>query len=421
MPKPLTERQAALRTVLSDFCRERLDLKLEKLADNDPKRDTLIAQHQPAAYLEDAARRVSQIKAATHTLKPNHPDARGSNLFCAPETLSSLAEVGSHVLGDDFTYDIVGNSAALDVYKLLKLTQEGQSLLDLCRANDPDLAIAMHDDPNVSQPWMQAFAGLLDPDTEARSHGYSPQVYWLVGDDPHNDSTFHLLAPLYPTSLVHRVYGAIQDARFGESSREARQARKKQEWHEASIRDYTHLAIQKLGGTKPQNIGQLNSERGGDNYLLASIPPIWKSTIKPLFEKATVFEAWGSHPTVGKRVRALRRFLTNDPPGNQATRLKRDAFIEALIDDLVQFTAQRRTLPAGWSNDPRCLLPEAHRAWLDPHGRAGYEGLAQTMAKEFAQWLAARLRPQLLIDEDDEDEMAHIRKLALDALQILED
>lgn len=105
---------------------DRLDAKLAKLAPDDPKREALAAQHRRETWLEDAARRVAQIQAVTHTLGPVHPDARGTNLLCAPDSLSLHAEAGSHALPDDFASDVVGNAAALHVYRLLKLTVDGR-------------------------------------------------------------------------------------------------------------------------------------------------------------------------------------------------------------------------------------------------------------------------------------------------------
>ncbi len=277
MSPPDPARSAAIRSVIAEFLQQRLDTKLEKLAEDDPKCAELRAQFQPAAWLDDAARRVGQIQAVTHSLKPIHPDAKGSSLYREPQALAALAEVGSHTLGAQFEADVVGNAAALDVYKFLKLAHQGQSFLSLSVAGDGDLSAALSDDPAQSISWMAAFAALSEARGHLSSHTLAKQLYWQVGTDPHDDTGYHLLAPLYPTSLVHRVYQTLQDDRFGDAAKAARDARKAGNWHERPVREYPQLAIQKLGGTKPQNISQLNSERRGDNCLLASLPPIWKS------------------------------------------------------------------------------------------------------------------------------------------------
>jgi CRISPR-associated protein Csy1 len=130
MNAPLGDRRSAFRTAIERFLQARRDTKLDKLAPDDPKRDELIAQFTPEAWIDDAARRVGQIQAVTHSLKATHPDARGTSLYQQPDQLPGRAEVGSHVLGQDFAGDVVGNAAALDVYKFLRVTVENRSLLD---------------------------------------------------------------------------------------------------------------------------------------------------------------------------------------------------------------------------------------------------------------------------------------------------
>ncbi|WP_240905988.1 type I-F CRISPR-associated protein Csy1 [Thiorhodococcus mannitoliphagus] len=416
MSTPLNGRQAALRLLIVDFLSERLSAKLEKLAEDDPKRAALLAQFAPAAWLQDAARRVEQIQAVTHSLKPIHPDAKGSSLFREPHSLTSLAEVGSHTLGSMFEADVVGNAAALDVYKFLKLTYQGRSFLNLAIEADTDFGAALTDDPATASAWMAAFAGLTKARGTFSSHTQAKQIYWPIGDDPHDDAGYHLLAPLYPTSLVHRVYQTLQEDRFGEDAKAARAARKAGEWHERPVREYTNIAVQKLGGTKPQNISQLNSERRGDNCLLASLPPVWQSlTIKPLFGVDSLFKVFGWRREVRNLAGYLRRFLQADPARNQETRLRLSEQVEALLDELIQFTAEVHMLEPGWSADPQCDLPPAHRAWLDLDATDSKpDGAIDLVVGDFAHWLNARLREPLPMGDP---EYLCWRKLAREQLK----
>lgn len=390
-------RRIELRSLISDFLSERLNAKLEKLAKDDPKRSELLAQFIPATWVEDAARRVGQIQAVTHSLKPIHPDAKGSSLFCEPGALTARAELGSHVLSTVFDSDVVGNAAALDVYKFLKLEHQGHSLLNLAVQADSELGAAMSDDPYVAAAWMKAFASLAAARGKPSSHTRAKQLYWPVGNNPHNDDHYHLLAPLYPTSLVHRIYQALQDDRFGESAKSARESRKAGAWHERPVREYPQLAIQKLGGTKPQNISQLNSERRGDNCLLASLPPVWQSpAVLPVLGADSLFSAFRWQPGVRTLLTRLRSFLGSDPARNWATRAYRDELVEELLDELLQFAARLQTLEPGWTSDARCVLPRAHMAWLDPQRSDEPTGdLIDLLSSDFANWLNHQLRDPL--------------------------
>lgn len=404
-------RQAELRSLVFGFLSERLSVKLEKLAEDDPKRTVLREQFVPATWLADAARRVGQIQAVTHSLKPIHPDAKGSSLFREPVSLAAVTELGSHALGPLFDADVVGNAAALDVYKFLKLEHQGRSLLHWATQADGDLGAALSDDPAQAKQWMKAFSGLSEARGRFSSHTQAKQLYWPVGTDPHDDSSYHLLAPLYPTSLVHHVYQTLQTDRFSEEAKAAREARKAGTWHERPVREYPQLAIQKLGGTKPQNISQLNSERRGDNCLLASLPPNWKTPeVQPVFGTESLFTVFRWRRDVRTHAAHLRRFLESDPARNLATRERRDELVEALLDELMQFTAELHTLEAGWSNDPRCELPSVHKAWLDPDGfEPVVNDLVDALAHDFANWLNHQLRDPLPMGDA---EYLHWRKQA---------
>lgn len=413
-------RSTAIRAVILEFLKQRFDSKVEKLEDNDPKRAELRLQFVPESWLDDAARRVGQIQAVTHSLKPIHPDAKGSSLFCEPDQLPTLQELGSHALGGHFDADVVGNAAALDVYKFLKLEHQGQSLLQMAVAADADLGAALHPDPATAQAWMKAFAGLAQARGKLSSHTQAKQVYWPVGANPHSDDSYHLLAPLFPTSLVHRVYQTLQDDRFSEAAKAAREARKAGVWHDRPVREYRDLAIQKLGGTKPQNISQLNSERRGDNCLLASLPPVWQSEdVKPLLNTDTLFKPFARRPEVRTLVKHLRGYLGLDPKNNLASRVHRDDIVEAVLDEFLQFSAELQTLEPGWAADPRCDLPTLHCAWLDPDdpGSPQVPELIDGMADAFGHWLNSQLREPLPMGDP---EYLHWRGQAREAFKAAE-
>lgn len=405
MNDPNPQRIAELRALIDDFLTKRRDEKLEKLGPDDPKRDELRQQFIPANWLEDAARRAGQIQAVTHSLKPIHPDAKGTNLYSPPSGLSAIELVGTHCLGGNFAGDVVGNAAALDVYKFLKLSLSGRSFLELACVADADLAAALSDDPSKANDWMTAFASLTDPRGQLTSHTLAKQLYWPTGDDPQDDASYHLLSPLYASSLAHRVFEVLQDDRFSEAAKAAREARKGNTFNDRPVREYPQLAIQQLGGTKPQNISQLNSERRGNNSLLASLPPVWRSVdLKPLLNTESMFSSFSRRKEVRDSLKALLAFLKTDPKRNLETRNTRAAMVDELIDAFLQFTAELKSLEPGWSQTPQCRLSDAECRWLDPEGvaqtdseleRSAPTAVAERISAAFANWLNARLRDPL--------------------------
>ena len=426
---PVTGGKAGWRAEIEKFLQERLQAKLDKLKPDDPQREEVIASFARDIWLEDAARRVQQIQAVTHSLKPIHPDARGTNLYAQPAQLPPLAELGSHALGADFAGDVVGNAAALDVYKFLKLQVGGQSLLSALLANDAAALQALHDDPAQAKVLRDAFVSLTEPRAGGpSSHGRAKQMYWLAGNDATDDGQYELLAPLYATSLAHAVYGEIQEYRFGEANKAARMARRERKAHDGVFHDYPGLAAQKMGGTKPQNISQLNSERGGVNYLLSSLPPAWTpSAVRLPVHAESVFDRmFIARPEVRRTVRALRKFLAEADAQNKAARDTRKAYTDALLDELVAFANELQQLvQPGWSQDDERFqsLNYMQKLWLDPLraelpeeaqfasdwlymdwpaevGKSFGAWLNKALGKQFGDVEAREWRKELLTDED---------------------
>lgn len=362
-------RSSLFHAAIAGFIEARREAKLKG---RDDDADTA-SKYDYAIWLADAARRVGQIQAVTHVLKATHPEARGSSLHISPSRLPKRAEVGSHLLGEDYAEDVVGNAAALDVFKLLKLDVEGRRLLDWMLAGDADLRAALSDDTEQAESWMKAFASLVREETQPSSHPMAKQIYWLVGADPQDDTHYHLLQPMFSSTLAHTMHAEIQDARFGEANKSARHAWRDNKPADATYRDYRDLVARKLGGTKPQNISQLNSERGGVNYLLASLPPpAWKPSVgtsllkleSVFHEKHGTFNRFGG---VRELLRALASFLKTNPDPTIETRNHREAIEHAIGQELAMFgVAIRGSYAAGWTRDEACQLPLCEQLWLDP-------------------------------------------------------
>lgn len=428
MSPPESHFQTQLRELMTAFIEERLAGKLEKVKEDEhEKRQTLHEQHRFRNWVENAANRVRQLQVVTHSLKPIHPDARGTNLYAPPDALPDHRFVGSHLLHDQFDADVVGNAAALDVYKFLRLKLDGKTLLERALSDDPNLAAALSDDPEQSKEWMSAFAGITEPKDNHSSHNKAKQLYWLTGDNPSNHQDFHLLAPLYGTSLAHVIFQTIQEDRFGEQAKGARLARKSNEYSEVELRVYPGIALQKFGGTKPQNISQLNSERGGTNYLLPSLPPEWRSAeIRKPLGVPSAFRLFQYRPGVTNQIKGLRRFLESEPTPNARTRAYRDAYIDAIIDELILFTAELTSAEPGWSDTENCQLLREEQLWLDPGRKASDDSFeaewesaewTEHVRHRFAAWLNGQLERALPVSDTEYEYWSSQLKERLDDLE----
>lgn len=407
-----------------------------KLKSKEGDASDLAARYDYGSWLTDAARRVSQIQAVTHVPKATHPYARGTSLHVPPRSLPSRSEIGTHVLGDDFAVDVVGNAAALDVFKFLGIEVEGCRLLDWMQAGDADLQAALHPDASVAAAWMKAFSNLVRDGGDPSSDALAKQLYWLVGADPADDAGYHLLQPMFSSSLAQAVHTEIQEARFGDANKQARQSRRDKKPHTTPNREYLNLAVRKLGGTKPQNVSQLNSERRGMNYLLASLPPVWRrqQAAGLLGAESALDRFRYGGGEVQKLMRALTDLLLSEPEKNMATRDRREAIEQALGAQLQVFAAGvHSTMEPGWSRNPDCRLPLCEKIWLDPERaelpmHEGHEEEDQDfrmafergvwpdeIASRFAHWVNGQLREAGLVTVGDVEFRHWARQAILDA------
>ncbi|MFM8333859.1 MAG: type I-F CRISPR-associated protein Csy1 [Candidatus Methylumidiphilus sp.] len=404
-PPNLTE---SITAVIHAFLQERLQAKLDKLKDGEnDERQKLLDMFQPATWIADAARRVGQIQQVTHALKYTHPDARGSSLSSTGNPRADEASIGTHTLSNGLSADVVGNAAALDVHKFLSLQAKGQTLLHYCQTQAPALAAAFCDNPETAQSWMAAFANLASPKGKPASHSLAKQIYWPLGQQ----GQYHLLSPLFPTSLAHTVWTRLRDDRFSDAAKAARQAHRDQQHHPHGYREYANLLIQKFGGTKPQNISQLNSERYGENWLLPSLPPLWQAVpARPPFGVGSIFpRRFGAKRSVWALMQTLKKYLESvegRQHKNIHIRNKRAELVRYILDELLQFAAELHALDGGWSADDACKLAEPERYWLDPKRRETDEDFAAgwqwgdwqgQISLRFSQWLNANLRTDKLL------------------------
>jgi CRISPR-associated protein Csy1 len=363
------DRRGAFRAAMENFLQERMSSKLDKLAADDPKRPGLIGKYGFDTWVRDASVRAAKIHMATHVPKATHPSSKGTSFLCQPTTLPRHAVVGTHSLTADFAVDAaVEDAKVLDVYAFLKIECLGNTLMEHILAGDQDLRAALATDHLVSLTILESFQRVAEETKPLRTSTLGKQLYWLIGEDPASDGDFHLLAPLYASSFAHTVFRTINEDRFSEPAKAAQKAKWERRDHDGVSREYPNLAVQKFGGTKPQNISQLNSERGGNNYLLASLPPRWKSReVQAPWYVDSVLSRFGHSEGIWALVHELRDFLLSDPPPTMETRDRREDLIDSLIDGLVDFAQRFQVLlPAGWTHDSRCRLPEAERLWLDP-------------------------------------------------------
>ncbi|WP_027710957.1 type I-F CRISPR-associated protein Csy1 [Dickeya chrysanthemi] len=356
--------------------------------------------YEVRTWLTDAASRAGQISLVTHALKFTHSDAKGSSVFSnEPATATDVLSTASLAQP---AIDAVGNAAALDVAKLLQTEHQGDSLVAALQRGDHRALEALAENAEQLTQWLAGFGQVLS-DKQPSSHKLAKQIYFPVGEEE-----YHLLSPLYSSSLSQALDQRLNAVRFGEQAKAIREARQQKRWHDEIYVSYPGIAVQNMGGTKPQNISALNSARSGRSYLLSSAPSQWLSQIKLPLEHDTIFRERGEVDALTYTARReLQQFLLSvkEVENNREIRNQRRRYLDRLINTLFDYVATVQNLgKAGWSTYSQLNVPL--QLWLDPrrcrhddafrYARDGGDWKEQ-VAHEFGQWLNDRLQHKKLI------------------------
>ena len=425
--EPSTERSQRIRQAMQAHVAARLARALDKFKGKDDaatRKSIADAQEKyKLSRLLERGAKANAMAVATHIAKGVHPDLKiktNTNLNVRFDELPALEEVGSHVLRfqpslADTTGDGAYNAAAYELYLLLQCRIDGATLAELLQCGDPDATHALL--PGAVNPakFAEELLSLLESKcAKPAVHTLGKQLYWSTGDDPSVNGDYHLLAPLYPTSLVHQAYLQIHPTRWGEASIAARKARKDRKTYDGVYQEYRDWGVQKMGGTKPQNISHLNSERRGESYLLASLPPpVWKAGRRylPAHASSAFDRAFSARPAVRGTVKAFSAFLLTDPETNRQTRQQINDFLDQLIDEMVIYAGEMQSQPAGWSADERYAdLALSEKLWLDPERTTLPEQSEfaqewqrmewpEQVGRRFANWLNAQLQGKLPVGD----------------------
>jgi CRISPR-associated protein Csy1 len=420
-------KQEALSAKIAYYIQSRLTDKLEKLKKAiDKKRESLIdpiqksafedeyqtqinslkETYSPANWLTNAAARASQIQLVTHALKFTHTDAKGTSVYCDNKKTSPDDTLESSYLSTaDLPFpplDVVGNAAALDVAKLLQLTCNGKSLIELLTEGDHSALIPFAISNEQLQSWVNGFLQVLQ-DKQPSSHSLAKQLYF-----PINDEDYHLISPLFASSLAQTLHQKLSDNRYGDVETAIRKLQRNKKYSSQVATRYPNTAIQKFGGTKPQNVSQLNTNRGGKSFLLNSAPPVW---ISQMTHPAKDIFAFAYNKRAKDIIKQMRSFLlaVQEKESTLSIHQRRAAYVDDLIDILFAYVTEIHHLKVtpGWSKQTN--LPQAQSLWLDPHYQDelfqqeyASGDWKQQIADQFATWLNKQLHHKKLVMGDEE-------------------
>lgn len=367
------ERKAAwLKAKLKPSLTDEVQAKLQQEADE---------KFALANWLPDAARRATQLTMVSHPGKFSHPSAKTSSVIVK----SYHANDGYLRSGNvDYELDVFGNAAAMDVYKFLSVVMDdGKTVLTHLEEDSPAIK-PLFTLPTASyESLKQGLTSIKQLDDSNKTDHLVKQVYFPV------DENYHLLSLLTPSGMLTQVKSRIDNMRFSEETKQAKECRKKNELHAAGYDDVFDLTITAFGGTQPQNVSVLNSQNAGRAYLLASTPPGLKQRQIRLPTNNFFRNTLRISP-FKDTFQPLDKLIRTDVNNVHVRDGIRNS-LKFIIDQVLQRAFRVRAYEPGWSNTEHYQsLPLAQRIWLDDANleqRESQDAWLEDVVSDFARWI----------------------------------
>lgn len=366
-----------------------------------------------AAWLPDAAKRASQLSIVSHPSKFSHPSSKTSPIIAK----SKQRNDGYLRSGNtEYQLDVFGNAAAMDVYKFLSLQMtDGRTILDHLE-EDSDVIRNIFTIPTASyEDLKQGLISIRQTSHLSKTDPLVKQVYFPV------EGSYHLLSILTPSGLLTELKNRIEDIRFSEASKPARECRKKNEYHSVGYDELLNLTITAYGGTQPQNVSVLNSRNAGRACLLPCTPPVLKKRQIKL-PAQSFFKDTLRIKLFKVDFHSLHKRMKEDI-NNIRVRTAINNRINSIIAQVLENVFKvRLTGGEGWSkSEYYASLPLAQRIWLDDaylSQRENEEEWIEEITDSFAQWIIKAY--EYLLQNNSikfsDDELQHIRQFVLEAV-----
>ena len=221
-------------------------------------------------WLPNAAKRASQLSFTTHPVTLSHPSARKNKNGYATAVIANCEQSNDGYLRSGNVtseLDALGNAAALDVYKFLMLKVNAKTLLEHIK-EQTDFAQQLLSNCGDYTELREQFLQIIATTAEQVTSEKIKQVYAET-----TEGDYYLLSVVNPSAIMQQLKQNINQRRFGEQAKTAREAKRNNNYDEQGFEDFYNLVDIGYGGTKPQNISVINSTNGGNFFLLPSLPP----------------------------------------------------------------------------------------------------------------------------------------------------
>ena len=354
-----------------------------------------------------------RIIKATHVLRFTHSSSDSAGCFLDEKAKENLLTTASLI--NDIPYDMAHNNGNLiTISRFLAIRLFEDPIIDNILRENYSFLMPFCEDKKQLEEWKKGFSKLVER-REIKTADKAKQIYFPIPLDVRVENgdkyKYHLIVPLFSSTLAEKIYSKQTNIRFSEEQIEVRNRRNdsknnnytNSKYHKKSYDNFPNLAIQKFGGDNPQNVSMLNTSRNGKSYLFSSEPPAWQYQLKPPIKKRSLFAAFFSQ-RANKEINYLREFLLRfqrfdlsikDPKKKKWI----DSWTSQIIEEVMAYTFSIQNLLPGWSNTQNIRLKLEHQYFLDPYcddevfqkERQSKDWQA-VICNDFAHWLNGRLK-----------------------------
>lgn len=361
------------------------DNDVEKVAELNEILRPFKEKYQKQNWLADAKIMAQNVQVGTHISKGIHPSSRGDNVNFTDEVSHDF--VNTKTIVSAFV-DANSPRGAIDLplvsfFEWEVVADSGIKMRELILQNSDAVQKSFDDDLDISKSYQQAFLDCLNNQLKnPKSHELNKQTLYPLADDE-----YRILIPLHPSVLAYEVFLKINQMRFSEENKTARENRTKKTVEQKPYLTFHDLASVQLGGTKPQNVSQLVNKQSGKNYLLPSLPPIFRSSGSISIPKNTksIFDLKALDYHARFQLQSLFEIIKNTT-NNVKIRDARKATLDEIIYKVFEIAIGiKNTRPAGWSKDyPN--LKVAQKYWLDPNRGELQDEEEFKQSRELGDW-----------------------------------
>ncbi|MCL1622995.1 type I-F CRISPR-associated protein Csy1 [Moraxella sp. Tifton1] len=391
-------------------------------------------KYQKKNWLAEAKIMAENIQVGTHISKGVHSSSRGDNVNFVQEVCHEY--VNTKTINSGFL-DANSKRGAIDLpliafFEWEVIEGSGIKMREVILQNTEAVAHSFDNDITLSKQYQETFLACLNNQlTNPQTHATNKQILWPLSQQDAGEDDYINLVPLHPTVLAYEVGNIINQHLYSDDNKSARQNRGKKTTEQKPYLTIKDLVAIQLGGTQPQNISQLVSKQKGRNYLLPSMPPIFKRspTIRIPPNATSIFDTKAVLYHTKDNMAALFDII-KVTHNNVNIRDARKAIASSIARQLIRMGQSIQQIhTAGWSREYHALSM-SQKYWLDPK-RADLDGEEEfkneyetkdwqdDITTDFANWLQALLKAEFtdIAHEFSDSEHDEWRRMMADELK----